>query len=109
MVCWWRLGYRVALRSKVAGINCSCSRRTISRILMAIAGRGPLMVTVIVSVGNLFFSDWDAALSLADVVEASSVVKYTFDFLCGILMPLTRWSLVGKFYPLYQSLSIRVK
>ncbi len=67
------------------------------------------MVTVIVSVGNLFFSDWDAALSLADVVEASSVVKYTFDFLCGILMPLTRWSLVGKFYPLYQSLSIRVK
>lgn len=67
------------------------------------------MVTVVISVGNLFFSDWDAALSLADVVEASSVVKYTFDFLCGILMPLTRWSLVGKSYFLYQSLAVRVK
>jgi len=67
------------------------------------------MVAMIVSVGCSLFFDWDSALSLADVVEASSVVKYTFDFFCGILTPLTRWSLVGKSYFLYQSLAVRVK
>ncbi len=67
------------------------------------------MVTMIVSVGCSLFLDWDSALSLADVVEASSVVKHTFDFFCGILTPLTRWSPVGKSYFLYQSRAVRVK
>jgi len=56
---------------------------------MAIAERRLLLVTVLISVGIPFFFDWDSAFSLADVVEASPVVKYTFDFLCGILKPLT--------------------
>ncbi len=67
------------------------------------------MVTMIISAGCSLFLDWDSALSLADVVEASSVVKHTFDFFCGILTPLTRWSLVGKSYFLYQSGAVRVK
>ena len=67
------------------------------------------MVTMIISVGCSLSFDWDSALSLADVVEASSVVKHTFDFFCGILTPSTRWSLVGKSYFLYQSRAVRVK